>query len=47
MIQEIIKQNHFTLLRRREIPEVEGTLWEMAHEKAVHSSAGSSGQTKI
>lgn len=34
MIQEIIKQNHFTLLRRREIPEVEGTLWEMAHEKS-------------
>lgn len=32
MIQEIIKNNHFTLLRQREIAEMQGTLWEMLHE---------------
>lgn len=34
MIQEIIQANHFTLLRQREIAEMQGTLWEMAHEQS-------------
>ena len=34
MIQEIIQANHFTLLRQREIAEMQGTLWEMTHEQS-------------
>lgn len=34
MTQKIIQDNHFTLLRRREIAEMQGTLWEMEHEKS-------------
>ena len=34
MIQEIIQANHFTLLRQREITEMQGTLWEMTHEQS-------------
>lgn len=31
MTQEIMKRNHFTLIRQREIAEMQGTLWEMEH----------------
>ena len=34
MIQEIIQNNHFTLLRSRQIEEMQGTLWEMEHGKS-------------
>ena len=34
MIQNIIQANHFTLLRQREIVEMQGTLWEMTHEQS-------------
>ena len=31
---EIIERNHFTLLNTREIPEMQGALYEMVHEKS-------------
>ncbi len=34
MIEEIIRKNHFTLVRQRKIDEVQGTLWEIEHEKS-------------
>ncbi len=34
MTQEIIKNNHFTLVRQRVIDEMQGTLWEMEHPKS-------------
>lgn len=34
MIQQIIQNNHFTLLRSRQIEEMQGTLWEMEHGKS-------------
>ena len=34
MTENIIERNHFTLARVREIPEMQGKLWEMVHEKS-------------
>ena len=34
MTEKIIEKNHFTLIRVREIPEMQGSLWEMEHPKS-------------
>ena len=32
--EKIIEKHHFTLSRVRQIPEMEGSLWEMEHPKS-------------
>ena len=34
MTEKILEKNHFTLRRARQIEEMQGTLWEMEHEKS-------------
>lgn len=34
MTERILEKNHFTLRRARQIEEMQGTLWEMEHEKS-------------
>ena len=34
MTERIIEKNHFTLTRVRDIPEMQGSLWEMEHKKS-------------
>lgn len=34
MTEKIIERNHFSLKARRDIPEMQGTLWEMEHSKS-------------
>lgn len=34
MTEKIIQKNHFTLTRVRQIPEMQGSLWELEHEKS-------------
>ena len=34
MTEKIIERNHFSLKARRDIPEMQGTLWEMEHAKS-------------
>ena len=34
MTEKILEKNHFTLRRSRQIEEMQGTLWEMEHEKS-------------
>ena len=34
MTENIIERNHFSLKARRDIPEMQGTLWEMEHAKS-------------